>query len=323
MSAKERTSMPSHHEFAVRCRAAAAHAVKTAVQHGKHEVDRLLQEGADCSPTLAHDGHTGDQPSVADVRVDRTLRTALVGRLEELLGNTADIAFVGEEGTQSIELRPGMFVAVSDPIDGTTVSAHRGDGYCSALVLLYVDGDRRPRVVAAAIATPIGHLVEASWTAGAPADFGVSTFVVTPPNQDAPVVTEHWPLADSLVPGDPGVVAAVAAKPSDRGNLGTLTTLLGSKEHTVYTQGGNPTVVGLLRGGLGATLTLKPARLWDAVYLLLLEHAGGHVVTFDGRPLDVRKLFESVSRSVPPCIGASNPEAIDRLLTRPRKPLAA
>src|SRR5262249_13737744 len=155
-------------------------------------------------------------------------------------------------------------ILVTDPVDGTSVALHRGDGYGTAVAVLHVDPSLIAHVVAAAIAVPTGYVVDMARSPGCnEVELGIASFIATRVGDETIVSSASW--SDMPAPGEPDVVSVVAAKPDDRALVRELCALFESAELTVYTQGGNPIAPGLLFGELGGVVVPKPPRLHDAV----------------------------------------------------------
>jgi hypothetical protein len=216
---------------------------------------QLLWNRNGCATTV--DGQIGDPAIAADALAHNAVAL-------HLIRNTTrrDVFVVGEDVKMNIPIMEGCLVFAVDGIDGTLPARALKFGY-STVVVAFEQTKGRHRPIAAAITC------------------GTST--VSLDADGAVYVCEgDGPAADDLrISSAPRstlpVVAAVAAKASDRAKLELL--LQASGSDAIFTLGGTPTIGGLIAGELGASVAMSPQTVWDAAHLLIAAHAGLTAVT--------------------------------------------
>lgn len=129
--------------------------------------------------------------------------------------------------------------------------------------------------------------------------------------------------------GSPLRLAAVATSPNRRKALDdhfdfAVETAESEDDSGVYISslGGNPLLLPLLLGDLGAVLEIKGQKLHDAVFLLPLVLAGGFVVYWkSGEPVDVWSVFSESAvdrRRIGPYVAAVSTDAIEVVMRHRR-----
>lgn len=283
-------------------------AFKESLRAGWNSARRCLLVGlgdeADVDNFFAMPGaeHVGDPQHPVDEEVTRVVEDALHKHFPEL-------RVIGEEIQRGVNLT-SYNVAVVDPIDGTTPFRMLG---CAWAVVLYliVRKEAGLKIPIAGLVTSAGIMV-ALWGEG-----GV---IVEPIDSDSDrdrAATECTARKE----GAPLSLACVGAKEKDCENLRLLRD--GFRDATLFNIGGNPVVLGVLRGNLDAIVSFKSQTVWDSIYALLIAHAGGVVGATDEdrvfSPAEVTDWFRRPnqdsrkSKSVPPVIAAKD-EATYRLV---------
>jgi hypothetical protein len=275
--------------------------------------------------TIGRAGHGGAPAHSVDVDMDEALR----GVIYEF---NKEIVFMGEESAAGANLRPQRIFAYCDPVDGTTNLRALDLGWAIVVFFERVrsDGERFAHL-GGAIYTSSGTIV--SWARGGVAgvtrihhpaapvyDFSVGIAV---PNAEDVGTRAAGPRtlilkrgADDapsklLRGGSSKLIAAVAASGERRRLLDELYDFTGTG-FNVWTIGGNPMIAPLLVGDLGAVIEVERVDLHDAVYLMPLVIAGGHVFDHDGREINVFSAFENAPRTtVEPFVAVVSPAVAD------------
>lgn len=262
--------------------------------------------------------HAGGPVKKIDGIATGTQRVALSAKVAAIAG--PPVYFGGEEHLDTAAVPPGSLYAVCDALDGTRPNTHIGMGYASNCIVYFHHGGGRFTQILAGNATPDS----------------VTTWIL---EEGGPGGRLYWASPDDLVEetrvdavkeGSPTSVSTVASLPEDR-KLAELL-LDPSNGLTVDTLGGSPMLDRLLRYDLGAVVSFKAQRPWDALDVLAIdaESQPATVITAEG-PVErdvvmdwlVASLHGGKEKSVPPHGTVTNPELVPVLLDYLRRTSAS
>jgi hypothetical protein len=124
--------------------------------------------------------------------------------------------------------------------------------------------------------------------------------------------------------GVPARIAAVAGTPNrlEEVNLSydifsKAKTRFASQRRWLSTIAGNPCIAPLLVGDLGAIIEPRDVKMYDAIYLIPLVLAGGHVYSLSSRneidPFEIFSMDLPLTRTMGPFVASVDPEPLKQL----------
>jgi hypothetical protein len=308
-----------------------------AVNMARREIWRQVSSGKLVNP----DAHTtirnvtGFQPTKIDSDMDQAI-------LRMVLAEEPDARYLSEENESTVYLDEGTLLAWCDPLDGTTNAFTAFSGFA---VVLFFEEYAKPRFdhLAGSIASADGTVVSwQSYRSGAG-----EVWVDWAGDFDWPALTSEEKERVRLDPlsgdkqssyrvevgqqaklhayrGVPARLAAVAATAQRRILLNNSYDLFKNTveedsrdRRWLSTLGGNPYIAPLLLGELGGIIEPRQVKMHDAVYLIPLVLAGGHVYNLETRheldPLEFFAAQHTLERSIDSFIAVIDPQVLDQL----------
>jgi hypothetical protein len=251
-----------------------------------------------------------------------------------------DCVYLSEEGMATVYPDPGDVFAWCDPLDGTTNAFTMFSGYAVVLFFEQWTGNRFEHL-AGAIASADGTVVSWHRFRGSgdvyidwPEDFSwPSQTQAAETHRSTTKETNQTPRWQTrLGPGGAmqphaGVLARVAAVAGTPNRLSEvhlvydvfspIKTKLAFQRRWLATVAGNPYIAPLLVGDLGAIIEPREVTMYDAVYLIPLVLAGGHVYSLVNRneidPLQIFSLGNPLTRTMGPFLASVSPNALEQL----------
>lgn len=252
--------------------------------------------------------HIGDPALPADALVNRVLDYEFKSRLP-------GISVVGEEHISSLCLRNGEFIAVVDPVDGTTPLTHLGCAWAVVvLVMQWRGNDAGWLLPVVGLVTSSGVLVSL-W-------HEETVHVGLVDEEGERIVADCTPSTSTSLSA-----AVVGAKPKDR-KEGLIPLHAEMEDAVLFNVGGNPVVHGVIGGNLGAIIALKKQTAWDAAYALLVAKANGTVGDLNGTVHDAAtvlswyrrvELAPERAKIIPPLIAAKDPATYTKIVDALRR----
>lgn len=232
-------------------------------------------------------GHAGDPTRHLDVVVDRSMQSRFVALVSALPVPDHEVVYNSEESQAPYGDQESPILGWADPVDGTTNAYTLTSGYANVMFADHYEpgeaegGEPRLRHLGGAIATSHGEVVK--WFVSG------SSGVVTIDWRDDSIAPTSVGGPLSTVQVRDGVerrVAAVATSYARRRRLAETFDFDTPDPYWVANGAGNPLIVPLLVGELGAVIETETVAIHDAAFLIPLVLAGGHVVSLDGEPMN-------------------------------------
>lgn len=259
--------------------------------------------------------HAGAPARKIDARAQDAVTNALVRGFDELRETKeyasllpgyldpgkSSLRIIGEEsGTPTQILRGTLFVARTDPLDGSTNAENTLTGFCSVVTVDLIRDGHAPRHLAGAV---LGGDFDLCWrndSTRSRTDSNVYARLEGAVFVRSNRLGRDWQQLKVEQEVKTNSVASVAANLRRFTAFETVRHRIFHKDGIVYHTAGNPMWAGLLLGQLGCVVETQAVTLHDSVFLIPHMLLGGHVENARGESLDYIKLYEENATSFDP-----------------------